>query len=141
MDLLLRNFQENYLQKIIMNTTSILRNIVRAAGLFTLLMRLASWSIISTPIPGRIFVSIIIVLVTMLRGNQEVRSGITFALAAMTVAWAIGFGFSQGNLLPNEQWLTPVMHLFSGVATLGLAEMVAACMEEAQGEFAEVLGV
>lgn len=122
-----------------MNTASILRNIVRAAGLFTLLLGLASWSIISTLIPGRIFVSIIIVLATMLRGNQEVRSGVTFALAAMTVAWAIGLGFFQGNFLPNEQWLTPVMHLFSGVATLGLAEMAVACMEKSQVEFVNII--
>jgi len=118
-----------------MNTTSILRHIVRAAGLFTLLLGLASWSIISTLIPGRIFVGIIIVLATMLWGDQEVRSGVTFALAAMTVSWAIGFGFSQGNLLPNEPWLIPVMHLFSGVATLSLAEMGATCMEKSQVEF------
>lgn len=121
-----------------MNTTSILRNIVRAAGLFTLLLGLASWSIISTPIPGRIFVSIIIVLATMLRGNQEVRAGVTFALAGMTIVWAFSLGLSQGNLWPTEQWITPVMHLFSGVATLGLAEMVAACMEESQVEFVNI---
>ena len=70
----------------------------------------------------------------MLRGDQEVRIGVTFALAAMTIVWAISLGLSQGNLSPNEQWLTPVMHLFSGVATLGLAEMVAARMEESQVE-------
>lgn len=111
-----------------MKTASILRNNPRTMKLIVLALVVISWIGVSYSIvPDNMLVGTILILVTFIMGDQEVRSGVLIMIFAITVMWVSGppvFGLVQESILPDAQWSRQVMILFYGIGAIRLAEII-----------------
>lgn len=110
---------------------SVLHHVIRALGVLQLLLGIAIWTGAAVPWRGvHIMTGLLFAATFVAIGAVTARlAGRVLPLAAALgwIAIVVAYAFAHARLLPGDaHWVAQLVHVVIGLATIGIAEKVAA---------------